>query len=150
MTWQILCAIPFVVGTVCLIVGLLPTSPKVKNRRLLIGLASLGIAFVLALGLIEYADRLGYPVNIIVPDGYTGKMWIVVDKTQGQAPKLVNGVWIFEIPPSGTLLINDDAAFTIGHEEDYYFANGQQINVTNEGYGSSYPNEPVGYWAIIP
>jgi hypothetical protein len=116
-----------------------------------IGYIGLVLAFVLALGLIEYANRTGYPVRIVVPDNYKGKFWIVVDKVKGQTPNLENGTWVFNIPQSGILTVNDDSAFTILHQEDCVYASGQPFQVTNDGYGSSYPNEPVGYhWTIVP
>ncbi|MCC7446081.1 MAG: hypothetical protein IT324_01630 [Anaerolineae bacterium] len=151
LTWQYFCAIPLLVGLVCLMVGLTRLSPSAKLWSMRIGVVSLLLAFIVAFGLIQYAIRLGYPVKIIVPDNYQGKVWIVVDKVNGQTPKLIDGVWVFDIPPSGSLVINDDAAFTIGHAATYIYANGQPAKVTDEGYGSTKPNEPVGYhWTIVP
>ena len=151
LTWQYFCAIPLFASLACLIVGLIPLPAKRRSRAKLVGFVTLFVAFVVALGLIEYEIRPGYPVKILAPDHYQGKFWIVVDKAKGQTPRLVNGVWVFEIPLSGILLINDDSAFTIMHSEDYYFANGQPFKITDDGYGSTYPTEPVGYhWTIVP
>src|SRR5258706_8571270 len=105
LTWQVFFAIPLLVGVACLIAGMTRLSRRAKLLSIRIGVVSLFIAFVAACGLIQYVNRLeGYPVQIFVPDGYKGKFWIVIDKAKGQTPRLVNGVWVFEIPPSGTLL----------------------------------------------
>src|SRR3954467_1158207 len=70
LTWQILCALPALVALVCLIVGFIPSSRRAKSRRFRIGIVSLFLAFAIVLGLIQYLNRLGYPVKVIVPDGY--------------------------------------------------------------------------------
>ncbi len=149
MTWQVFFAIPLLVGLACMIAGLIPLNPSARRLSIRIGLASFFIAFVVAFGLIQYANRLeGSPVKIIVPDGSKGKFWIVIDKVKGQTPSLVNGIWVFEIPPSGTLLINDDGPLRVGHEEDYYFRSGQRFNPTSDDIGST--NGQEGYWFIVP
>src|SRR5258706_12960776 len=151
MTWQVFFAIPLLVGLACMIAGQIHLNPSARRLSIRIGLASLLIAFVVAFGLITYANRLeGSPVKIIVPDGYKGKFWIVIDKVKGQTPSLVNGIWVFEIPPSGTLLINDDGPLSVGHEESYYFRSGQRFNPTSDDIGSTEPNGQEGYWFIVP
>jgi len=151
MTWQVFFAIPLLVGLACMIAGLIPLNPSARRLSIRIGLASFFIAFVVAFGLIQYANRLeGSPVKIIVPDGSKGKFWIVIDKVKGQTPSLVNGIWVFEIPPSGTLLINDDGPLRVGHEEDYYFRSGQRFNPMSDDIGSTKPSGQEGYWFIIP
>src|SRR5690349_21349565 len=69
LTWQILCAIPALIALVCLIMGFIPSSPRAKSHRFRIGIVSLFLAFAVVLGLIQYLNRLGYPVKVIVPDG---------------------------------------------------------------------------------
>src|SRR5262249_27643228 len=83
--------------------------------------------------LAAYANRSGNPIRIVLPVGYRGEFSIVKDRTKGQDLNLQDGVWVFEIPASGVLLVNDDYPFYMWHQASYVYSDGRAARVESLG-----------------
>ena len=49
----------------------------------------------------------GTILHYVVPDGYTGYFWIVIDKEKGEVIKSTGRTYLIKIPESGILKVKD-------------------------------------------
>lgn len=125
--------VPLVVGLGCVVAGCFRMTEPRKRSATRIGLflcvaAALG-PFVLA----AYANRSGYPIRIVVPAGLRGEFSIVKDRVKGQELNLQGGAWVFEIPATGELVVNDDYPFYMWHQATYVYSDGRPARVESLG-----------------
>jgi len=104
-----------------------------NNRITTVGLVLCLIAAVGPFAVAAYVNRSGMPIKFVVPVGFRGEFSIVKDRTNGQDLKLHYGVWVFEIPESGVLVVNDDYPFFMWHQETYVYSDGRTARVESLG-----------------
>src|SRR5206468_1761434 len=78
-------------------------------------------------GMIAYHNRPGYPVILVIPNGYRGPVKLVVDRREGVDIPATEGAYRFIVPPGGTLPIKDAGPFHQWHTLTAVFANGGRI-----------------------
>jgi len=72
-------------------------------------------------------DRSGPPVKYILPNGFTGYFRIVEDNTSEVTIKLESGAYVYRIPSSGVLVINELPGKDYYHSFSAQYVNGQTI-----------------------
>ena len=80
-----------------------------------------------------YANRSGKPIKIVIPAGFRGEFSILKDRAKGQNLRLQDGVWVFEIPATGELIVNDDYPFYMWHQATYVYSDGCAAMVESLG-----------------
>lgn len=75
----------------------------------------------------------GRPIKIVLPDAYAGPFSIVKDRRRGAELASENGVWVFEIPADGVLVVKDDAPFYQWHAQWVVDRSGRDIQVRELG-----------------
>jgi hypothetical protein len=124
------------VGVGCVVLGRLNMTGAGKRS------AATSIGFVLCLmavvgpyaWLIYASNRSGKPIRIILPVGFRGEFSIVKNRAEGQDLKLQDGVWVFEIPAGGVLVVNDDYPFYIWHPPlGCFYSDGRPVEVKDLG-----------------
>jgi hypothetical protein len=125
--------VPLVVGLGCAVVGCLKMPKRGQRAVTLLGVALCLTAAVGPFSLAAYFNRSGLPIRVVLPVGYRGEFSIVKDRTKGQDLKLQDGVWVFEIPAGGVLVVNDDFSLYMWHQESYVYANGRPARVESLG-----------------
>src|SRR5262245_21524687 len=98
--------------------------------------------FLIVLTVVPGCRDSGKTVLLILPNGFRGEFQVVKDATQGADPVERNGEGVFEIPPSGVLIVKDDRPFYRWHSERARYANGQPVAV--EGLGVLAGNRSTG------
>ena len=121
--------VPLALGIFCIGLGVIF---RRTESRFLRGVGWIAViimlyAIVLPFGLIAYLNRLGYPIELVIPDGYRGRVRFVIDRTQGVHVQLKDGKYTYHIPQSGTLIIKDDGPFRQWHSLTAVYANGMPI-----------------------
>lgn len=123
--------VPFVLGIVCIGLGVVAIDSEGKLFRY-VGWLSVGImlvAVVLPFGVIAYHRQSGYPIVLVIPEGYRGPVRLVVDEEDGVDVPLEKGKFTYHIPQSGTLRIKDDSPFRRWHPETAMYTNGRPIPI---------------------
>jgi hypothetical protein len=92
------------------------------------GLLSLLLPSFLSAG----CDRSGPAVEIIVPTGFTGPVWVVEDPQGGIPIPKVGGCYRVEIPESGILKVSSTAPFRRWHSESARYADGTTLARADE------------------
>lgn len=69
------------------------------------------------------------PVQVIVPDGFTGEAKIVLDTESGMEPQREGIWWVFRIPSSGELRVGDHSVLYRWHYTVVRHANGSRASV---------------------
>ncbi len=82
--------------------------------------------------LVAGCSRSGHPVEIIVPTGFTGPIWIVEDAQKGKPIPLVGGRYRVEVPEGGVLTVSSTDLFQQWHSESARFADGTTIPVKSD------------------
>lgn len=103
--------VPLVVGLGSVVVGCLRISAAKKRTVTGVGVFLCLAAATCPFALAAYANRSGKPIRIVLPEGYRGRFAIVKDRVKGRSLVFESGAWVFEIPPSGELVVNDDHPF---------------------------------------
>lgn len=145
---NVLFFVPLLVGLGCVVAGFAKVPPAAKARATIIGSVACLAAAIGPMIFFAYANRTGYPVKIVLPVGFHGEFSIVKNQAIGQDVELQDGVWVYELPPSGELLIKDGTPFHRWHSETYCDANGKPVAVESLGVtaGSEVtgPNSSMG------
>jgi hypothetical protein len=71
-------------------------------------------------------------VELLIPDGFTGRIFIREDPQQGVPPERVGGVTRYLIPKSGRLTTTDIQPFRTWHRNLARYANGEEIPEASE------------------
>jgi hypothetical protein len=66
-------------------------------------------------------------VELVIPDGFTGRILIRHDSVNGVPPVQVGGVTRYVIPRSGRLITTDDEPIGTWHTDVASYANGAEI-----------------------
>ena len=136
---NMLFGVPLVIGLACVVVGARATpvpdaralfdvgdaefervardlhaSRRIRNLGAIACLAATALPFAIS----QYFGREGQPIRIVLPAGYRGEFSIVKNRSAGQPLQEESGTWIFRIPESGTLVINDDFPFYMPHKPE--------------------------------
>jgi hypothetical protein len=83
---------------------------------------------LLFLGLLSAAcDRSGPSIEIIVPERFTGPIWIVEDPQRGKAIPRVNGRFEVKVPSSGILTVSSIQPFQRWHSGTARYADGTAL-----------------------
>ena len=70
------------------------------------------------------ANKSGPPVEIVLPDGYTGPVYLIEDKANGTEIRLANGRYLVEMPGNCRLRVKTLEPFQHWHPEALRYANG--------------------------
>src|SRR5262245_5681285 len=70
-------------------------------------------------------SRNGPPVEVVLPNGFTGAVYVILDKTRGSDIPFRDGKYIVEIPLDGRLRVNSLVPFDTWHEETWRYASGE-------------------------
>jgi len=89
--------------------------------------------WVLGLVLLSGCSDSGPPVDIVVPKGFIGPVWIVLD-LNGQDIPLVNGRYQVVIPAGGVLRVRSHRPFERWHPSSAQYDDGAPLR---EEYGSN-------------
>jgi len=125
--------VPLLVGLGCVVVGCFRMPEARKGSATGLGLVLCLAAAVGPFALAAYAHRPGKPIRVVLPRGYRGEFSIVKDRAKGQELRMEGGVWVFEIPAGGVLVVKDDSPFYLWHEETYVYADGRAAKVEDLG-----------------
>jgi len=117
--------VPLLVGLGCVFIGCRKSPEAGKELAMRVGLFLCLTATIGPFALAEYFDRPGKPIKIVLPDAFIGEFSIIKERQQGQDLKWQNGAWLFEIPPSGVLVVNDDHPFYRWHQESVVYSDGR-------------------------
>lgn len=126
--------VPLVLGLVCILLGViaLRTGGRFARHVGWIATILMLVAVVLPFGLIAYHNRSGYPIVLVVPDGYRGPVRLIIDRRQGVEVPLVDGKYTYRIPETGTLVIKDDSPFRQWHSMTAVYSSGKPIPIDHE------------------
>jgi hypothetical protein len=125
--------VPLSVGFGCVVVGCFRMPEAGKRSAAGLGLLLCLAAAVGPFALAARANRSGKSIKVVLPDGYRGEFSIVKDRAKGQDLRMQGGVWVFEIPAGGVLVVNDDSPFYMWHQETYVYADGRAAKVEELG-----------------
>jgi hypothetical protein len=127
--------VPLVLGVLCVVLGVaaLRTDRKFARHIGWIAAILMLIGVILPSGLIAYHNRSGYPIVVVVPEGYRGPVELIIDRQQGVDIPLVDGKYTYHIPQTGTLVIKDDSPFRQWHPETAMYTSGKRIPMAYEG-----------------
>jgi len=89
-------------------------------------------AVLLPFGMVAFHRSSGYPIVMVITDGYTGPVRLIIDEYQGAEVPLENDKYTYHIPKSGTLLIKDGSPFRRWHSMTATYKNGVPIPIDNE------------------
>jgi hypothetical protein len=87
---------------------------------------------LIALLLVACRDRSGPPVEIVVPDGFRGSFWIVLDPTAQDIP-VADGRHIAIIPANGVLRVRSFLPLARWHAESARYASGAPLPIAHPG-----------------
>jgi hypothetical protein len=147
---NILFFVPLVIGIGSAAVGCVKMPESVKPRAAAIGLIVCVVASLGPSALAAYFNRPGNPIKIVLPVGFRGEFSIVKNPATGQDLKLEDSVWVFKIPPSGVLVVNDDYPFHMWHQAIYVYTDGHGARVESLGSGESTNHEGTTYfWKMV-
>lgn len=127
--------VPLVLGILCIGLGVV----SIRNEGRLLrhvgwfAVIIMLIAVVLPFGMIAYNSRSGYPIVMVIPDGYRGPVRLIINNQEGVEVPLENGKYTYHIPESGTLLIKDDSPFRQWISMTTVYSNGKPIPMDNGG-----------------
>jgi hypothetical protein len=139
---NVLFVIPLVVGLGCIVVGILKMSKTHQPRITKGGLIFCLLAAISPFALATYANRTGSPIKIVLPVGFHGEFSIEKDRAHGQSLKRQDGVWLFEIPANGVLIVNNQKPFFMWHDETVIYSDGRAVQVQSLGvWAGSIPTE---------
>jgi hypothetical protein len=125
--------VALVVGLGCVMTGDVEMQATVKRRATLFGLIICMAAAIGPFALAVYENRSGNPIRLVLPVGFRGEFSIVKNHANGQELKLRDGAWVFEIPASGVLVVNDDYPWHMWHEESFVYSDGHTERVESLG-----------------
>lgn len=91
----------YLIGAIC--VGFSKKSSELKLRWILIPFASYGIFIWALYAFYNQSDRTN-PRDILIPEGYRGKIYIIFEQPCGVEISEENGREIYKIPESGVLI----------------------------------------------
>jgi hypothetical protein len=66
-------------------------------------------------------------VEIVLPDGYTGPVYLIEDETNGEDIPMMGGKYVVLVPTSGRMRVKSFAPFQRWHEETVRYARGTPI-----------------------
>jgi hypothetical protein len=138
--------IPLVLGIVCILLGVYAHRTEGRFGHYVGWIVTMItiVAVPLPFGMIAYYDQPGYPVALVLPDGYRGPVRLIVDRERGIDVPLEDGRYTYRIPDSGTLLIKDDGPFHRWHTMTASYANGNRI----PGYEGNPPNDAISLHSL--
>lgn len=130
----LLFVVPLLLGIFCISLGVvaLRTESKLLRHAGWVAAIIMLIAIVVPFGMIAYHGRSGYPIVMVVPEGYRGPVRLVIDRRHGVDVPLEYGKYTYHIPQSGTLLIKDDSPFRQWHSMTASYTNGKPIPLDYE------------------
>ena len=73
--------------------------------------------------------RSGNRVKFIVPRGFTGTISVTKNSERGQDLELLDGWYVFRVPPDRKLLVNDTSIFNRWHEDWCRDEEGHPVNL---------------------
>lgn len=85
-------------------------------------------------------DRNGEPVEIVVPAGFSGPIWIVEDAQDGKPVPKEAGRYRVEVPRSGVLRVASLQPFAQWHTESARYSDGTALSCDN---GEGLPADAV-------
>ena len=141
---NILFFIPLLVGLGCVFFGCRKSPEAGKELATRVGLFLCLTATIGPFALTEYFNRPGKPIKIVLPEGFRGEFSIVKDRQQGQDLKWQDGAWLFEIPASGVLVVNDDYPFYRWHRESVVYSDGRPALAESLGVAAGSMNTCSG------
>lgn len=126
--------IPLFLGVASILLGVaaLRSSSALGKLTASVSFVLLVVAVVVPFGMIAYHNRSGYPITLVIPDNYRGRVRLVIDKERGVDVPLRVGVYEYRIPESGTLHIRDDEPFRQWHTFRAEYAGGQRIPMDDD------------------
>src|SRR5437660_1703542 len=95
--------LPLELGLVCVLLGVTALRTEARYARHVGWIAViLMLIAVLPFGMIAYHNSSGYPIVLVVPEGYPGPVRLIIDKQRGVDVPLVDGEYKYRIPETGT------------------------------------------------
>jgi len=70
-------------------------------------------------------SRNGPPVEVVLPDGFTGAVYVILDNIRGLDIPFRDGRYAVAIPADGRLRVKSLAPFEGWHEETWRYASGE-------------------------
>ncbi len=126
--------VPLVLGLVCVFLGVtaLATGGRYAEYVGWIAGILMLVAVILPFGMIAYHNRSGYPIVLVVPDGYRGPVTLIIDAQLGVDVPLVDGKYTYRVPETGRLVIKDDGPFRQWHSMTAMYSSGKSILIDHE------------------
>lgn len=90
----------------------------------MIRISSLLLLFALAC---SGCSSEGSPVHLVVPNGFTGELRLILDPTRGTEIPRTNGRYTYNFPSDGTLYVKSFAPFVNWHKQTSAYADGTPI-----------------------
>jgi hypothetical protein len=131
----LLFVVPLVLGLLCVLLGVTALRKEGKFVRHVgwIAVTLMLVAVILPFGMIAYHNRLGYPIVLVVPEGYRGPVRLIIDRQQGVDVRLIDEKYTYHIPETGMLLIKDDSPFRQWHSMTAMYTDGKLIPIDHPG-----------------
>jgi hypothetical protein len=139
LLWQavsLLFLLPLTLGVVSIVIGVLAIRSDASYWRHVGWIAGVlfGMGILVPCGLIIDAERSGYPIVLVIPDGYRGPIRLTIDKKKGVDIPLHDGRYTYPICQGGTLIIKDARPFYRWHSEMATYAGGKSIPRFEDGH----------------
>lgn len=121
--------VPLVLGALCILLGLISLRTERTFSKYVgwIAAALMLIAVLLPFGMIAYLNRLGCPIDTVVPSGFRGPIWIVKDAQAGEVIPKIEGEYRIKIPKSGVLRVKSTDMFSVWHSETWRYSDGKTL-----------------------
>lgn len=123
--------IPLAIGLFCVFLGitvLLVDGEYAKHVGWIVAILA-AVAWVAPFGIIAYYNQPGHPIALVIPDGYRGRVKLVVDPHQGIEVPLTDGRYTYNISDNGELVIKNAGPFRRWHEMTCTYRSGQPIPI---------------------
>src|SRR5687768_7802659 len=104
--------------------------------------------FIFTLAALLFAgcgDGSGPPVHFIVPDGFRGRIDIVLDAKQGSRIETHDGTYVLIIPASGTLRVRSLQSLDRWHTATAAYVSGTSLPVLA---GTGGTNSTIGFYEL--
>jgi hypothetical protein len=101
---------------------------------------------VIGVGAATGCSGSGRPIEYVVPDGYTGRVWVLLDPEAPDLP-VVNGRYRVMFPASGVFRVKSMSPFEHWHEASARYEHGRSLPTDLLSGSSQVAPATMGMWS---